>query len=91
MLFLADLVVSAVRLAEAEVRAFRRGLLRLLIGIGVLLAAMFIALIGIGFIWAFFFLLLLPPLTAKWSALVVGGAALVIAGVTALIGRQIAK
>lgn len=91
MLFLADLVISAIRLAEAEVRAFKQGVYRMLVALVILLAALASLLTALGMAVLGSYLLLLPAVGAVWSAFIVSVIALIGAAILALIGRQYAR
>lgn len=91
MLLLADLVISAIRLAEAEVHAFRRGIVRVAVAFLMFLAALVFLLIALGMALAGFFLLLLPAVGPVWAAFIVAAATLIVAGILAVIGRKYAK
>lgn len=88
MLYLADLVISAIRLAEAEVKAFRRGLFRVLLAFVALLAALICLLAGFGMAVLGLFLLLRPAVGSIGAAFIVSAIAVVCAAILALIGRH---
>ena len=91
MLYLADLVISVIRLAEAEVKAFRRGVFHVMVAFVVLFAALVCLLSGFGMAVAGLFLLLKPGVGAIWAAFIVSAIALVCAAILALIGRYYAR
>ena len=91
MLFIADLVITAIRFAEAEAKAFRRGVFRVMVAFVVLLAAVVCLVTGFGMAVAGLFLLLQPGLGAIGAAFIVSVIAVICAAILALIGSHYAR
>ncbi len=85
MLFIADLVISAIRFAEAEVKAFRRGMFRVILAVIILLVAGICFLTAFGMAVAGLYLLLLPGVGSIGAAFIVSIIAAIVAAILALI------
>ena len=86
---LANLVIAAVDLAEAEGRAVHRGVIRLLVRVLALIGAAVLAVIGTLLVGLGAYLLLTRFIGHWGAALLVGGFLLVAAAVLYLYGRLV--
>lgn len=86
-----DLMAGMKDAVEAEGRQLRRGAMKLLVGLELLIVALVVLLAAVGFIlWGFY--ALLAPSVGPWgSAFIVGGVALLIGLVMTLIARRMAQ
>ncbi len=88
---LIEMVLALVGLVEAETKAVKKGLVKTVIGVALVVLALVLLVVAIGFLDYGIFCALAWPLGRAWAAVLVGGITLILGLILAGVGRWLVR